>query len=335
MRVPAMHTGLDRRSAEAAVAVAGRAPSIHNTQPWQWKLHRGALEVYSDRSRQLMVADPDGHSLLISCGAALELTQLALASQGWTVRTTQWPDRHQPDLLARIEVTDRAEPEPAGTAVIAAALRRRSDRRPFGPAAVPDEVVERLRHATAAPGVFVDFPDGAEQHVALTVAIYQADRSERDTPAFAAEMLAWTRADDFTPDGIPRSAVPHVPPGEPRRTDIPVRDFEVGLPGTQLIASRVDERPLIAVIMTEADNDRQRLAAGQAMMRTMLQAELDGVACCPLSQSVDLLYFRTRLRELMSWTGHPQMMLRLGLDLAGQAAPLTARRPLADVFEVV
>ncbi len=48
------------------------------------------------------------------------------------------------------------------------------------------------------------------------------------------------------------------------------------------------------------------------MMRLMIQAELDGLASCPLSQSVDLLFFRSQLRTLMSWTGYPQMMLRLG-----------------------
>jgi nitroreductase len=74
---------LDRRATEAALAVAVRAPSIHNTQPWRWQLADGVLTLRADRSRQLAVADPDGHSLLISCGAALHLTELALRAAGW------------------------------------------------------------------------------------------------------------------------------------------------------------------------------------------------------------------------------------------------------------
>ncbi len=94
----------------------------------------------------------------------------------------------------------------------------------------------------------------------------------------------------------------------------------------------MDERPLIGVIFTDIDSERERLRAGQAMMRLMVQAELDGIASCPLSQSVDLLAFRSRLRMLMSWTGHPQMMLRLGQKPEATPAPLTARRPVSDVL---
>src|SRR3954451_22815591 len=83
---------LDPSSAEAAVAVAVRAPSIHNTQPWSWRLGPDALVLRADRSRQLAVADPDGHSLLVSCGAALHLTDVALRAQGWQIVTRLLPD---------------------------------------------------------------------------------------------------------------------------------------------------------------------------------------------------------------------------------------------------
>src|SRR4051794_22333866 len=77
-------TALARPTVEAALALAVRAPSIHNTQPWRWRLSGGALELIADRSRQLTVADPDGHSLLVSCGAALHLTEIALRAAGST-----------------------------------------------------------------------------------------------------------------------------------------------------------------------------------------------------------------------------------------------------------
>src|SRR5436309_1962856 len=63
--------GFDRTSVADALSVAVRAPSIHNTQPWVWRLQAGELTLRADRSRQLAVADPDGHSLLLSCGAAM------------------------------------------------------------------------------------------------------------------------------------------------------------------------------------------------------------------------------------------------------------------------
>ena len=328
---PAM---LNRAAAEAVVARASRAPSLHNTQPWQWRLGNGVLDLRADRSRQLQIADPDGHSLLVSCGAAAELTQLALAAAGWVVDTALWPDAGDPDLLARFHLRSHGEPDPVAERDIAAAGRRRSERRVFGPGPVSDQVIEGLRSAAQATGVFADFPTSEDETVRLAVAISRADRSERDDPAYAAEMARWLRSDPTTPDGVPTSVIPAVSSDQPRHTDIPLRDFEVGTPGTQLISTGTDERPLIGVIFTENDSPLQQLRAGQAMMRLMIQAELDGVASCPLSQSVDLLYFRSELQGLMSWVGHPQMMLRLGQKPDAAPAALTARRPVGDVLTI-
>jgi nitroreductase len=317
----------------SVVASASRAPSIHNTQPWRWTSHDGVLDVRADRARQLRVADRDGHSLLISCGAAAALTELALRAQGWAVETALLPDPDDLDLLARLRPHRRDQPDQDAVDGLAAALERRSERRPFAAGAVSTQIVDRLRDAVAAPGVYAHFPIRSNEYVDLAVAISQADRSERGDPAYAAEMAMWVRR-GRSEDGVPSVAIPRVPAGQPRQADIPLRDFEAGVPGGQLIKLGVDEKPLIAVIFTEGDSPLDQLRAGQAMMRLMVQAELDGIATCPLSQSVDLLAFRSRLRTLMSWDGHPQMMLRLGHRPAAAPAPLTSRRPVADVLTI-
>lgn len=312
---------LDWEAAEAALAVAVRAPSIHNTQPWVWQLRPDGLELRADRSRQLTVADPDGHSLLLSCGAALYLTEMALRAQGWRIDTTVLPDPTDPDALARFRPTGRDEPDAAAVAEVEAALRRRSDRRPFRADELPAESVDALRTAAAEPQVHVDFPVQEDQRIDLAVAVSWADRVERDDVAYVAELQRWLRDPDVHAmvDGVPVEAIPHVPAGSPRHTDVPLRDFEVGVTGGQLIARDVDERPLIAVVFTDADQPADHLRAGRAMMRLMIAAELLGLATCPLSQAVDLVAFRTRIQGLMGWVGYPQMMLRVGYPSAPTA----------------
>ena len=98
---------LDRSDVEQALAVAVRAPSIHNTQPWAWQLGPDALVLRADRTRQLAVADPDGHSLLVSCGAALHLTELALRARGWQLETTLLPGPRRSGLAGPVPA-DRA-----------------------------------------------------------------------------------------------------------------------------------------------------------------------------------------------------------------------------------
>ena len=72
------------------------------------------------------------------------------------------------------------------------------------------------------------------------------------------------------------------------------------------------------------------------MMRLMIQAELLGLASCPLSQAVDLTAFRGRLQGLMNWTGYPQMMLRIGHPTeAGQTSSRSPRRARSDVLQIL
>jgi nitroreductase len=324
---------LDRRSAEAAVAVAIRAPSIYNTQPWCWELGPAGLALRADRSRQLAVADPDGHSLMISCGAALALAELGLRAEAWAVEVERLPDPADPDLLACLRPQARVEPTPLDLDRVRASRSRHSDRRPYRAEPIPGQVIERLRRATCVPGVYVHFPAHQDEYIKLAVAVSRADRIERHNTAYVAELARWVHSDDSRPDGVPVTAVPHVIPAHPRHTDLALRDFELAAPGLQLIDLHVDEHPLLAVVFTSSSGRRGHLQGGEAMMRLMLEAELLGLATCPLSQAVDLLEFRARLQAVMGWPDYPQMMLKLGVAPAGKA-PRTPRRPVADVLRV-
>jgi nitroreductase len=330
-------TGLDEATVLAALEVAVRAPSIHNTQPWAWELRSDELVLRADRSRQLAVADPDRHSLLISCGAAAHLTELGLRAQGYAIETALLPDPADPDELASFRVTAAGEPDDAAGEAVEAALRRRSDRRPFALQPVPDELVEQLQLAGSEPTVHVHVPTRADERIDLAVAVSWADRVERDDEAYKAEMNRWLRDPEVHAliDGVPVGSIPRVEPDSPRHVDVPLRDFEVGVTGKLLIDRDVDEKPLIAVIITDSDSAIEHLRTGIAMMRLMIAAELRGISTCPLSQAVDFAEFRSRVQRAMGWVGAPQMMLRVGYPTAPTAElPRTPRRGPASVLTV-
>jgi nitroreductase len=321
------YEAFDPQLVSRVIAVAGRAPSLHNTPPWTWRLHRDRLELRADRDRQSDVGDRDGHSLRISCGAALALAELAFAGEGVLPHTERLPDPDQPDLLASFTEPRSHECTATEREELAAAARRYSERRSFLSRAVPDDLVVALRAVAGGGGVHAHFPVREAEKLDMVMAVNWVER--RDA-AYLAELTRWLQAADVHAEGIPSSAMPPVLlPGHPRHTDLPLRDVEVGLWSREQIAADPDERPLTAVLLSESDTPREQLAAGESMMRLMLQAERAGLATCPLSQVVDLVASRARIRTLMGWSGYPQMMLRVGYPPPG-CAP---RWPVTDQLD--
>jgi nitroreductase len=64
---------LNAATLEKLISAAVAAPSIHNTQPWRFRLDpaTSTVEVYAAPERALLHTDPDGRAVHISAGAAL------------------------------------------------------------------------------------------------------------------------------------------------------------------------------------------------------------------------------------------------------------------------
>jgi nitroreductase len=312
----------DHTHLRTAAAAAVRAPSLHNSQPWRFRLRDGVIEVLADRSRQLAVADSAGWALRIACGAATFNARIALAARGVPADVTLLPRDAGPDVIARLTPGDPRPPTYPEQAMVAAIPRRYSNRQPFWPDPVPPQARVELIDAARAEGAWLDLLVGMTALTGFAEIAQSADRVLRRDPEYQAELTAWSHTDGG-PQGVPVTAgAPATEPqdllpqrafGERRRA--PGRDFE--------------PEPLVAILGTAGDLPFDQLIAGQALQRVLLTVVDQGLACSMISQPIEVITARDQLRRSLGRSGFPQIALRIGYGRPGRPGP---RRALEDVL---
>lgn len=124
-------TAPDETVIRESVALASRAPSLHNSQPWRWVAEADTLQLWADRARSMPATDHAGRELILSCGAVLDHLRVAMSAAGWDSVTERMPDQGNPDHLATL----RFHPMQAVTASqrhrADAIGQRRTDRLPL------------------------------------------------------------------------------------------------------------------------------------------------------------------------------------------------------------
>jgi nitroreductase len=316
-----------RQAFDTAVAVAGRAPSIHNSQPWRWRVVGAAGELYRQRSRQLQVTDPDGRLLTLSCGGALHHARVALAAEGWVCDVRRLPAGGDPDLLARVHLLGRSAPSSAAVRQAHAVQLRYTDRRPVTTTRVDDSALTAIVAAAEAEGVWLNLlrPD---QVVELAAAAEYAMRTERAEHAWLAELAYWTGGTRPTGTGVPDSAIPE----RATETTVPSRDF--GHPGALAVSAEHDRAASFGLLFGAEDAPLGWLRAGEALSSAWLTASELGVSVVPMSAPVEVTPTREALRRLLSRVGHPYLVVRLGIaDTDDGAPPLTPRLSPAQITD--
>ena len=84
------------------VALACRAPSVHNSQPWRWVADGGELRLFLDADRVPHATDHSGREAAISCGAAADHLRVAASAAGLHAVVARFPNPNDLDHLATV-----------------------------------------------------------------------------------------------------------------------------------------------------------------------------------------------------------------------------------------
>ena len=268
----------------------------------------------------LAVADPDGRSLVISCGAALHHACAAATGLGAAVKLARHPDRRDPDHLATLRLTP-TRPPVTDVALVEALETRCTDRRRFTSWPVPDQRLAELAATVTAPGALAVPVTDVTARFRTELLVRRAMTLQQMDPRFAEEQRSW----------IDRSAVDGVPSAAVRRHVRAHADRFTGVPSGPEVVEGADG---LVAVCSDTDDLAGWLAAGEALSELWLAATAAGLSVVPLSQVAEVPEARQALRhDILGGVAEPQLLLRIGWQEIGRSGLVrTARRPIAEVL---
>lgn len=325
-------TSFDAAVLDKCVSAAVAAPSIHNSQPWRFRLDPETVtfHVRAAPGGGLRHTDPEGRALHLSVGACVLNLRVAMTHFGWDPVTHLLPCPGEPDLLASVRPT---EPAPSGprrgdSGLYGAVWRRHSSRFPFSDRPIPPSLRVELAAAAGAEGAWLRFPEHAEtaRLLALTADGEQRNRLDADR---STESRRWVRGDPYAQadTGLPWATLGP----QDTREWLPMRDFTAQRHPDRLLARVYETAPVIAVLTTEHDRRTDWLRAGQALERVLLVATAHGLRASLLHQAMEWPDLR---ESITPGPDHAHMFVRLGYGPEGPATPRRAARTVRDAGAV-
>jgi nitroreductase len=314
----------DIETIRTALSLANRAPSVHNSQPWRWKVGDQSVHLYADPTRHLPRTDPDQRDLLVSCGASLHHATVALSALGWRSKVKRLPNPADPDHLASIQLS-RCEPSEVDVSLAAAIPRRRTDRRLFSFWPVPRADVATIGVRVARMGVRLL---RVEMSIDIKAIVAQSVWQHVHDDEYLSELTTWSGR-YASVAGVPARNTPDADPTAP----IPGRIFAGAVLAQPTNATAATDHAVLLALGTSTDDELARLRAGEATSMALLTCTSLGLSSCPVTEPLEIAETRDALRsEVFGATDYPQMMLRVGwAPIGADPLPSTPRRPLDEV----
>ncbi|MEU0504308.1 hypothetical protein [Nocardia sp. NPDC005998] len=318
----------DHPTVLAAMRLASRAPSVHNTQPWRCEFDGTRLHLRRDNDRLLSATDPLGRQLVISCGAMLHHVRTAFAAQGWHTDVTRLPDPEQPDYLAVIDFRRWPDPPDSVRARARAIDQRRTDRLPMLAPTDWPQVVHTVQMLVIPHDLELTALDDSVRP-RLAAASEHATATRRYDMEYQSE-LRWWSGHSSGPEGVPRNAL--VSDAEFARVGVG-RTF----PSAPHSARRgtLEDRSRLLVLSSSSDSQPNWLHTGEVLSAVLLECTVAGLATCALTHITELPTGRRVLASLLAYPGVPQVVIRIGTAPDNEPdIPPSPRRPLVEILSI-
>lgn len=319
--------------AEQLIPFAVRAPSGHNTQPWQFSVEQETIRIYPDLSRRLSVVDPDDHALFISLGCALENLVVAAAKQGLAASIDYFPSDELEECL-RVRLSEGADEDTH--ALFRAIPERQSNRGTYDGQAIDDSGLARILEASRRDAVEVRaFRVGDPDIEPIIGFVREGNIAQFNDPAFVAELVSWIRFSRrevvARQDGLTAVALGFPP--VPRWLGRWIMTTLVKPEGEAKRQERAIRSSSLLLLFIARENDKRHwVDVGRSFERVALTAASLGIAHAHVNMPCEVEPIRRRLTAYLGLDtgGQPLLLIRLGY--ARKRLPPSPRRPVDQVM---
>lgn len=302
------------------IRYATLAPNSHNTQPWLFHIEAAAVTILPDPSRATPAVDPDNHHLFVSLGCAAETLAIAASATG---RPGELKIGSGEGGVRYRFTRGRHRPEPLLTSIPA----RQSTRAEFDGRPVPAETIERLRRASAMPGVRLVLLTDRGPIDRVRELVVAGNSAQMGDPAFMRELKQWLR---FNPDSAMASgdglfsAASGNPVLPTALASLAFDRFFTADGENDKYAHQIRSSAGIAVFVADRADPAHWIAIGRACQRFALTATALGLKHAFINQPVEVAALREDLASLVGESGkRPDIVMRFGY---GPALPFSPRR---------
>jgi hypothetical protein len=310
---------------------AVRAPSHQNTQPWKFRINATSLDIMIDRERALTFVDPNFRELIISCGAAVQMIEVAARYFGFEPVVTLSPDKSTTDWLAQVELKNDYQPTRQDKKIFRAIKHRQTNRRWFDDSQVADSVLQEC--LTYAPKNATDLHFSNDKHLKTEFAALTAlaVRMQFSQPWYRLEL-----ASNFSSRLSMRKNGMRSYGFSPRQLPTPInkilfQSFDMGKEVSKYNQQKIQTgSPALGVFSSPQDNQNDWVNIGRALSHTLLTLTSHGFCVSYMNQSVQVESLRLKLKNLLKIDGIPQLVIRIGK--ADSVVP-TPRRAVDDCID--
>src|SRR5687768_7485619 len=263
---------MSMKSQTQLIRYAGMAPSVHNTQPWRFRISGNQVEVLVDPASVLKHGDPALRQLWISLGACLENLVLAAPAVGFRISNIsyQYPQRPAGKTIAKFSLA--ASNPAADKTWLSAISQRGTDRHHFLSRGIKASTLSAVQYSWRSENIKVVLSNDHRLLELLGKLTRQGMTMALGHPKFRAELnqlvhFNWKKTHTGLPGYVlKRSRIGSILEKAKLKSGLRIKR-QAAAEG-QLVA----EGPAVILIFSRGDVPKYWLEAGRAYQHTVLKA---------------------------------------------------------------